>query len=513
MRLVEIRTLDGPNVYRLEPAIRIELTVGRRRTWYGQRLPGRHAVVRLGAKVPARDAPRQVAQLAGWVRRLHRSALGRQVPVGIHRTSEPGHWVVSYPWRERGRAESIARAALRLADNGGERTLERAIRLIRSADTDAPEWVTDDRRPIPLISISGTNGKSTTTRMISHILRRAGRRVGTTTTDGVLINERIVEEGDYTGPLGAQAVMSTPGVEVGVLETARGGIILRGLGYQSNDAAVLTNVSSDHLDLHGVHTLPELAEVKSVIARVTRPGGLVVLNADDRLVAGLARSVRAPVCYFSLRRPTARLRRHLARGGRAMLLEDGWIVSLVGGSRRRIVAVADVPSTLGGLARHNVANALAAAAGAHAIGATWAQVADGLRHFGAGTRDLPGRLNLYLRGARLVIVDFAHNEAGLAAVIDTAEAIIGRRGRRRGTLTTIVGTAGDRPEDSLRAIAQVAVQRSDEVTIKETLKYLRGRTRAGVIGELRAGAVAAGLPSSAIPVHDSEVVALQAELT
>ena len=130
--------------------------------------------------------------------------------------------------------------------------------------------------------------------------------------------------------MGAQSVLRNPDVDVAVLETARGGILLRGLGYQSNDASVLTNVSPDHLDLQGLHTLPELAEVKSVIARVTRPEGVVVLNADDELVAAVARHVKAPVCFFSLKPASARIRRHLAAGGRAMLAEDGWIVEAVG---------------------------------------------------------------------------------------------------------------------------------------------------------------------------------------
>jgi cyanophycin synthetase len=514
VRLIEVRTLDGPNLYRLEPTVRLELAVGKRRSWYGERLPARHALVRLGATVPAREAPSPVVAIAGWVRRLHRRALGRRVPVSIHRTSEPGHWVIAFPWAEREKAEAIARAAYRLGDNGGNgRAFERALRLIADAGSSPPEWVSDAARHVPVISISGTNGKSTTTRMISHILRTAGRRVGTTTTDGVLVDGRLVEEGDYTGPLGARAVLERDDVDVAVLETARGGILLRGVGYQSNDASVLTNISADHLDLQGVHTLPELAEAKSVIARMTRPTGTVVLNADDPLLAGLRRHLRATVVFFSLRPPRARLRAHLARGGRAVVLDDGWLVSLAGGSRRRVVAVAELPATLGGLARHNVANALAAAAGAHAMGATWAQVAAGLRDFGVGVEHMPGRLNAYRRGNRLVIVDYAHNEAGLAALMDVADRLLGPRGKRRGTVTAVVGTAGDRPDDALRGIGRIAGARADQVAIKESLTFLRGRTRADVIGVLRAGMVAAGVPASAIAVYENEPAAISGELT
>lgn len=517
MRLLEIRLLDGPNVYRLEPTVKIEVAIGRRRSWFGQRLPGRHAQVRLGAPVAARNAPSSTAALAGWIRRLHSRALGQRVPVTIHRTSEPGVWVVAFPWRERERAETLARAAVRLTELSRERSIERsferAVGRIAAAEGGSPEWVPDEQRHVPLISISGTNGKSTTTRMISHILHVAGRTVGTTTTDGVIVDGVLVEEGDYTGPLGAQAVLANPEVEVGVLETARGGILLRGLGYQSNDAAVLTNVSSDHLDLQGLHTLYELAEVKAVVARVTKPDGTVVLNADDPLVAALARRVQAPVTFFSLKPGSARIRRHLAAGGRAMLLLDGWVVEAHGRARRKVVPVADVPATFGGIARHNVANALAAAAGARAMGATAGQVADGLRDFRPTPDQMPGRLNLYRLGNRLVIVDFAHNEAGLAAVLDMAEALIGRRGRRDGSVTAIVGTGGDRPDDSLRALGLMAAQRAEQVAIKETVKYLRGRTRQSMAGELLAGMLKGGARRADVPLYEDEPSSVRGELT
>jgi len=444
--------------------------------------------------------------------------MGETVAVTIHRTSEPGHWVVAFPWRGREKAELVAEASFRMADQRSDRLFERALRRIADAGSTPPEWITDaqrraEARGVPLISVSGTNGKSTTTRMITHIGRQAGLDVGTTTTDGVLVNEQIVEAGDYTGPLGARAVLTRREVQLAVLETARGGILLRGLGYESNDASVLTNISADHLDLQGVHTLPELAEVKSVICRVTRPSGAVVLNADDPLVAGVARWVRAPVMYFSLRGTGQRLRRHLARGGRAFVLDDGWIVERRGEAFwRRIVPVDELPSTLAGLARHNVANALAAAAGARAVGLPYRAIADGLRDFRNSPDLMPGRLNLYRKGTRLVFVDYAHNEAGLTALFDTAEALVGKRGKRRATINVIVGTAGDRPDDSLRAVGRLAAERGDQSAIKESLVYLRGRTRAGVIGELKGGMRAGGASPASVPVYENEPDAVRGEL-
>ncbi len=521
MRLIEVRLLDGPNVYRLKPAVKLEMVIGRRRTWFGSRLPERHSVVRLGARVPKRDVPPSVARTAAWVRRLHTVALDqRRTDVAVHRTSEPGHWVVSFPWHERGRAETLATAAFRLTERGlepgrADGPPAHIVRRIREADTTPPEWITDDRRQVPLISVSGTNGKSTTTRLIAHILQTAGRRVGISTTEGVYVDGRTIEEGDLTGPYGAQSVLGRDDVDVAVLETARGGIVLRGVGYQSNEASVLTNVTADHLDLHGLHTVPELAEVKAVICRVTKPGGTVVLNAEDPLVAAVARKVSAGVAYFSLRSGNSRVRRHTARGGRAMVLDDGWVTELEGQRRRPIVRAVDVPATIAGLARHNIANALAAAAGARAMGATLEQVASGLRTFMPTSEQMPGRMNLYRLGRRLVIVDYAHNEAGLESLFDVAEALVGRPGRRRAgaTVSAIIGAAGDRPDDVLHSIGRIAGSRADEVSIRIGPRYLRGRTVASLTGTILAGLREGGGDPANVPLYQQEPDALEAELT
>ena len=363
------------------------------------------------------------------------------------------------------------------------------------------------------MSISGTNGKSTVTRLMTHILARAGRRVGTTTSDGVLVDERMIEPGDWTGPGGAHQVLARRDVEVAVLETARGGIVLRGVGYESNDASILTNVSSDHLDLQGIHTLPELAEVKSTICRITKPDGWVVLNADDPLVAAVARRVKASVALFTLEGDSsATVARHRRGGGRAYLERDGRIIEANGTTETPIVEVALVPITIGGLARHNVANALAAAGGARGLGATIEQVRDGLIHFAPSAESSPGRLNLFRLGSKVVIVDFAHNEAGIGAVLDVAQGIAGGAAGRAAPITAIIGTAGDRPDDTLRGIGKIAAERAQRVAIKQTLKYLRGRTAESVVGELMVGVVAGGVSAADVPIYDSETVALQAEL-
>ena len=527
MRLIEIRLLEGPNVYRLEPVVKVEVAIGRRRTWYGQRNPARYALVRLGQAVPASDWPDDIAALASWLRRLRSDHGQGRAGLAVHRSSDPGHWILTFPWSAAGRARAIAEAALGLVERnvspartarltgGQSRLLARWAARIDEGDASPPSWIRDAERRIPIVSISGTNGKSTTTRLISHILIRAGRHTGTTTSDGVLVDERMVEEGDWTGPGGAAQILGRSDVEVAVLETARGGIVLKGVGYESNDASVLTNVSSDHLDLQGIHTLPELAEVKATICRITRPEGWVILNGDDPFVAAISRRVRAKVAYFSIAAASSGLvARHVAAGGRAYLVQRNRLVEVEHGRTRVIAELAEVPVTIGGLARHNVANALAAAGGARALGATIEQVRDGLIDFRPTSERSPGRLNIFKLGNRLVIVDFAHNEAGISAILDVAEGIAAGAAGRTTPITMIIGTAGDRPDDTLRGIGRIAGERAQRVAIKETLNYLRGRTRESIVGELLAGVRSAGTPvaDAEVPVYESETAALHAEL-
>jgi len=513
-------------VYRLEPVVKLELAIGRRQTWYGQRHPARYALVHLGANVAARDWPDPVAAVAAWIRRLRSDHGEGSGGLAVHRSSDPGHWIVTFPWVGAERALALTEAALALAERdvspsrtarltgAQERLLTRWTDRLAAARATPPGWVRDADRRVPVVSISGTNGKSTVTRLITHILVRAGRHVGTTTSDGVLVDERMVEPGDWTGPGGAHQILARHDIDVAVLETARGGIVLRGVGYESNDASVLTNVSSDHLDLQGIHTLPELAEVKSTVARITRPDGWVVLNADDPLVAAVVRRVRGHIALFTLQGDESLVvRRHRQRGGRAYLVRDGMMVEANGETDSEIVEVTRVPLTIGGLARHNVANALAAAGGARGVGASLAQVRDGLIDFAPNAERSPGRLNLYRLGAKVVIVDFAHNEAGIAAVLDVAEGISGGAAGRAAPITAIIGTAGDRPDDTLRGIGRVAAERAQRIAIKQTLTYLRGRSAESVVGELLAGVVSGGFAADDIPIYESETQALQAELS
>jgi cyanophycin synthetase len=475
-----------------------------------------------------------VTEIVAWTRRLRADHGEHAGPVEVHRASDAGRWVITWPWSGAERARLIAEASVDLA--GRSVSAARRVRLtgtqsrwvgawearIAAACATPPAWIRDADRTMPVVSITGTNGKSTVTRLITHILLRAGRHVGTTTSDGILVDEAMVEAGDWTGPGGAAAVLRRPDVDVAVLETARGGLVLRGMGYESNDASVFTNVSSDHLDLGGIHTLPELAEVKATVCRITKPDGLVVLNADDPLVAALARRVHARVGYFSLDPASAPVvARHRRTGGMAWVLDGDRLVEWDGPEAHVLLDVADLPVALGGLARHNVANALAAAGGARALGATREQVSDGLRDFRPSAELSPGRLNVFRLGERTVIIDFAHNEAGTEAILDVAAALAAGLGERRGEagrpgpsapVTAIIGTGGDRPDDTLRGIGRIAAAKAQRVVIKETVAYLRGRDRNEVIAGLRAGLAEGGLDPDAVDVHGTEAAALEAEL-
>ena len=229
MRLVEVRPLEGPNVYRLAPVVKLEVAVGRRRTWYGQREPARYARVRLGAAVPAAAWPDGVAAVAAWVRRLRTASNDGAAGLSVHRSSEPGHWIVTWPMAAVERSRAIAEAAFALADRevsparratltGAQaRLLARHLNAIETASPTPPGWIRDTDRRIPIVSISGTNGKSTVTRLITHILILAGRHVGTTTSDGILVDERMIEAGDWTGPGGAARILKRHDVAAAVL--------------------------------------------------------------------------------------------------------------------------------------------------------------------------------------------------------------------------------------------------------------------------------------------------------
>jgi cyanophycin synthetase len=366
---------------------------------------------------------------------------------------------------------------------------------------------------IPILAVTGTNGKTTTVRMIAHILKLMGRRVGMTSTDGIVIDGRIMKRGDMSGPKSAQMVLQNPTVDTAVFEVARGGILREGLGYDRNDVAVVTNVTGDHLGLGGIDTIGQLANVKGVIVEAVPRSGSAVLNADDPLVYRMNRHCAGRVVLFSMSKTRGedgydRVDGHTARGNPAFCLEDtpqGELMVLKHGPRKMPVLYTHLmPATFGGRARMNVANALAAAAGAWAAGAHLHDIRQGLRTFTTSFFQAPGRLNMVEVAGTRVVIDYCHNVDGMRQLADfvnrmmvepqTRAGVLGASGAaaanpaRTGRAIGVIGIPGDRRDQDQAEYGALAAMAFDEILIRED-QNLRGRapgeTATNVAGGIR----------------------------
>jgi cyanophycin synthetase len=484
VELVEIRDLDGPNIFLLEPAIKIEVMLD-----------------------SAVQTSKFENSLVSQLNSLH-DQHGQSIPAHVWTSLEtPGHLAFAFGWSHRRFALDMAKLLTQIALNEDvdiDEVSERLGELLTVVEpNDLPLMVRDADRTMPIVSITGTNGKTTTTRLIAHILRKSGQRVGWSSSSGVFIEGEQVMEGDYTGPAGALRVLNEPGLDAAVLETARGGILLRGIAYESNDVSVFTNVSADHLDLQGIRTVEGLAAAKSTVIRITKPEGVAVLNADDPLVMQCAHKTRARVCYISQQSENPIVRDHISKGRLAVLTDQVNFELWRNGISTTIARIDEIPITFGGSARHMVENALCATAACLAMGLEPEKVRKGLETFTSSPSDNLGRLNVYEVDGVIVIVDFAHNEAGLRHLLDLATNLK-NDGQR---LVTIIGTAGDRTDENLFEIGRIAAETSDAVIIKETKKYLRGRADNDELNEHYIAGINAGGGSS-WAIESSELAAL-----
>lgn len=375
---------------------------------------------------------------------------------------------------------------------------------------DAGEAIVDMLYPpgapsrIPIVSITGTNGKTTTTRMIGHILQITGKIVGMTTTDGIYIADECIEKGDTTGPRSARTVLSDPTVEAAVLETARGGLVRQGLGYDWSDVAVITNIQPDHIGQDGIEQIEDLVHIKSLLAERVREGGTLVLNADDENLSRLidnprVRKVKKQVAYFSLYTEHPLIKRHLSIGGTAYFVKNGWIMEAMGYMEHRIVEAAAIPVTMGGSAEFHVANAMAAIAACRALGVAREQIVSGLTNFRSDWNN-PGRTNLYQVGNGYVMVDYGHNPDSFAAICRMASHWKGRR------ITGVVGVPGDRDNSVVEQAGRAAARGLNRLIIKED-KDLRGRMR-GEIANLLLQAVKEEVPERECMIEYDECKAL-----
>ena len=313
---------------------------------------------------------------------------------------------------------------------------------------------------IPVIAVTGTNGKTTTTRLIAHLFGQVYDSVGFTTTDGIYIGDRLLEKGDTTGPQSAQIILQDPTVDVAVLETARGGILRSGLAFQQCDVGVVLNVEADHLGLGSIDTIDQMAKVKAVIAEAVQPDGYAVLNADDPRVAAMADRVRCKVAYFSMDAANPLVRAHVKQGGIAAVYEDGYITVLQQDWVHPIEKAELVPLTLGGRAPFMIANALAATLAAFVQGIKVERIRTGLQTFTASAAQTPGRMNLFDLGRYHALVDYAHNPAGYKAV---GAFVTNWDGRKIG----VIGSPGDRRDEDLIEVGRLCATFFDHIIVKE----------------------------------------------
>lgn len=351
---------------------------------------------------------------------------------------------------------------------------------------------------IPIIAITGTNGKTTTTRLTAHIMRSVGKKVGFTTSDGVYINNQLMMKGDCTGPLSAQFVLKDPTVDFAVLECARGGILKSGLAFQQCDVSIVTNVAADHIGLGGINSIDQMAKLKAVVPETTRKDGYAILNADDDLVFAMAKGLNCNVALFSMDENNPRIKSHCEDGGIATVYENGYISLLKGTWKIRVVQAREVPLTFEGKAVHNIANCLPAVLAAYIFkNVSIAEIKEALKTFVPGDALTPGRLNFFPFRDFTFLADFAHNPHGLELLGDFVSKL------DYSTKVGVISGTGDRRDQDIRELGAISARYFDEIIIRCD-KNLRGRTAEEIIGLLQEGiqSVNPNVPTMTIPNED-----------
>lgn len=359
---------------------------------------------------------------------------------------------------------------------------------------------------IPIVAVTGTNGKTTTVRMIANMLRGVGYNVGMTTTDGIYLQNRLIASGDMSGPYSAKVVLRDPMVDCAVLETARGGILREGLGYKMADVGVVLNVQPDHLGLKGIHTIEDLAKVKSVVAEMVRTGGVTVLNGDDEQCVKMAQFCREKIIFFSLRPSNSVIQEHVDNEHTAVVYDRGFITLVCGESLIPVARAVDMPITLEGRALFNVQNALAAAAVGHAMGLKVEQIRQGLVSFFPSPSQTPGRTNFFSIGDFEVMLDYAHNPPAYANIID----LISRLGHNRRLF--VFDVVGDRRDEDLRQICRLIASGCHHAIVYED-KQLRGRAPGELLDLVHTAFIDAGFEANAIERISDESEAIQKALS
>jgi UDP-N-acetylmuramyl tripeptide synthase len=448
---------------------------------------------------PADAGPPEIDEAAALARLVRLAEFERRVP--LRDLTEAAH-ARDLPWLLDDDELSVGTGA------GSRRYALEALPAV----ADVP-WT--ELHGVPNALVTGSNGKTTTVRLIAACNRAQGRRPGYSCTDGLFVGDEWIERGDYSGPLGARTVLRDRRVEAAVLETARGGILRRGLAVARADVAVVTNVSADHFGEYGIHDLDSLTDVKLTVGAVVPPSGLLVLNADDATLRARATGLVMrfggcpPLGWFARDADDVLLVRHRGAGGATCGVRAGRLLLARDGIEHDLGPVAGMPIAVGGRAAYNVANLAAAALAAAAMGVTPETIAGVFAVFGMDARDNPGRLMRFEMGGVHVIVDYAHNPEGLRGLLEVAETL--REGQ--GRLGLLLGHAGNREDADIERLAMTAAQFAPSlVVVKELEGYLRGRQPGEVPRILRDALLRAGLPAEALTQRSTEVEAARCAL-
>jgi cyanophycin synthetase len=357
------------------------------------------------------------------------------------------------------------------------------------------------RHSVPIISITGTNGKTTTARMISHILNVYGMNVGMAVTGGIYINDKCLIKGDTTGPISARTVLMDKSIDVAVLETARGGIIRSGLAYDLCDIGILTNLSEDHLGIDEVYTLEDLLHIKSLVIESIKPNGYAVLNADDPMVVQAAKRVNSNIIYFSKQEDNIIVHKHILSGGKAVFIRNKYVTIATGNGNIQSLHISKIPAVYGGKLIHNIENCLAAISAAYSMMVPIPIIEKAMTSFYSDEWQNPGRFNIFNIKNFRVIVDYGHNIASYKLMGEA----IKKMGASR--LIGIIGVPGDRDNSTIKAIGHIAATIFDKVIIKEDTD-LRNRKKGEVAKLLEEGVLSQGMRKDDIEIILSETQAL-----
>ena len=333
---------------------------------------------------------------------------------------------------------------------------------------------------IPIVAVTGTNGKTTTTRLIAHMVKMLGYKVGFTTSDGVYIQNKLMMKGDCTGPVSSEFVLKDPTVDFAVLETARGGLLRAGLGFHFCDIGIVTNIAADHLGLKGIHTVEQLARVKAVIPESVLPDGHAILNADDDLVYNMKEGLKCNIALFSMDENNPRIIEHCKQGGLSAIYENDYLTICKGDLRMQVIKVVNVPLTFGGKAAFMIQNCLPAVLTGYLRGFRLDDIKLALETFMPSATQTPGRLNLFEFNNFNVLVDYAHNPAGMRAISQFIEKLEGA------PKIGIIAGIGDRRKEDNEEMGKIAAEMFDEIIIRQD-KNLRGKSESELIEMLQAG--------------------------